>query len=71
MDFRSIRSDSSDDDRDDSSRFSAEDAREKRDTNEILGKDYLEFVKDESVDVKDDRFSRNLESSKSARGTLS
>jgi len=68
MDFRSIRSDSSDDapnDRDDSFRYGAEDSREKRDTIDMLGPDYLDFVKDENLAVKENRFTVNL-----ARGTL-
>ena len=68
MDFRSIRSDSLDDapnDRDDSFRSGAEDSREKRDTIDMLGPDYLDFVKDENLAVKENRFTVNL-----ARGTL-
>ena len=68
MDFRSIRSDSSEDapdDRDDSFRYGAEDSREKRDTIDMLGPDYLDFVKDEHLAVKENRFTVNL-----ARETL-
>ena len=64
MDFRSIRSDSSEDApdyRDDSFRYNAEDAREKRDTIDMLGPDYLDFVKDEHLAVKENRFTVNLE----------
>ncbi len=68
MDFRSIRSDSSDDiddDRNDSFRYSAHDAREKRDTLEMLGPDYLDFVKEDNLPVKENRFTVNI-----ARETL-
>ena len=68
MDFRSIRSDSSEDAldyRDDSFRYGAEDSREKRDTIDMLGPDYLDFVKNEHLAVKENRFTVNL-----ARETL-
>ena len=63
MDFGSIRSDSSDDaldDRDDSFRHNAEGSREKRDTLEMLGPDYLDLVKDDNLAVKENRFTVNL-----------
>ena len=63
MDFRSIRSDSSDDiadDRGDSFRYSNYEAREKRDTLEMLGPDYLDFVKEDNLPIKENRFTVNL-----------
>ena len=68
MDFRSLKSDSSgdgSDDREDSFQYSAEESREKRDTLEMLGPDYLDFVKDDNLVVKENRFTVNL-----ARETL-
>jgi hypothetical protein len=62
MDYLSSRSNSSDEalDQEDTIRFSHKESREKRDTLEMLGPDYLDFAKADIAVIKDNRFTVNL-----------